>query len=229
MRVRANAINVSVDDAHSYTFEPSGRLHAAFMRGRHYRRALNHRILETWRVKPRGYDGLRQRWLGPDESMGMVANIHTQVATLTSSHAGNSDQVALERIANWSPQLYENDAREFDQVYRPISILPPDQYLSVVIQATEGCSWNKCSFCDFYSGQTFRIRPKDELRQHIADVRDFFGAGIGLRRSVFIGDGNALSAPWPAVLDMFEAVKAGFPKPTVGPSWQNTNAFIVTW
>lgn len=229
LRVRSNAINVSVDDAHVYTFEPSGRLHAAFIRGRHYRRALNHRILETWRMQPRGYGGLRERWLDCNETKKLVGQIHNDIAHSTFELTGREHQQALNCIGAWTPLAYEKDMRKFGDVYRPISILPPDQYLSVVVQATEGCSWNKCTFCDFYAGQTFRIRPKEELCEHIRGVREFFGDGIRLRRSVFLGDGNALSAPWPAVVDMFRAVQAGFPESEAGPSWQNTYAFVDTW
>ena len=47
---------------------------------------------------------------------------------------------------------------------RTIPILPPDQYLALVVQATEGCSWNKCTFCAFYKDRPFHIKHEAELR-----------------------------------------------------------------
>jgi len=229
VRVRPHVINVSFDTHHVYTFELSGRLHAAFIRGRRYRRALDNRILESWRVGSNGLGGLRQRWIGGDEAVNMVDRIHRQVADVQSDKLSDKQNLAVARIGHWTSDDYLKDVHSFQKVYRPISILPPDQYLSVVIQATEGCSWNRCSFCDFYQGQTFRIRPKDELHTHMEGVRQFWGQGIGLRRSIFLGDGNALSASWSAVLDMFQCVQAHFPEQGLGPSWRETYAFVDAW
>jgi radical SAM superfamily enzyme YgiQ (UPF0313 family) len=78
-----------------------------------------------------------------------------------------------------------------------VSILPPDQYLALVLQATEGCSYNRCTFCDFYRDRPFRVKGADELRVHIAAVRAFFGPAISLRKSLFLADANALVVPMP--------------------------------
>ncbi len=229
VRVRPHVINVSFGNDQVYTFEASGRLHSAFLRGRHYRRALDHRVLASWRVRPKGFGGMRERWMVGDEAMDMVDGIHREVAEVGIGMPRGAQSQAIDLIASWMPADYERDAGMFQKVYRPVSILPPDQYLSVMIQATEGCSWNWCTFCNFYQGQTFRIRPSAELNTHIQGVRDFFGEGIGLRKSVFLGDGNALAAPWPAVADMFKSVQVGFPEQGIGPSWRETYAFVDAW
>ncbi|MGA1198836.1 MAG: radical SAM protein, partial [Candidatus Latescibacterota bacterium] len=226
---RPHVINVSLDTSHVYTFEPSGRLHAAFMRGRHYRRALDNRILESWRVGFRGMGGLRQRWICGDEAVDMLDGIHRQVAMVASHHLSDKQHHAISRIGHWTSDVYLQDVVFFQQVYRPIGILPPDQYLSVVVQATEGCSWNRCRFCDFYQGKSFRIRSLDELDAHVKGVRQFWGDGIGLRRSIFLGDGNALSVSWSAILDMFRCLQSHFPEKGFGPSWRETYAFVDAW
>jgi len=38
---------------------------------------------------------------------------------------------------------------------KPVGILPPDQYMAVVLQAAEGCAFNTCTFCDFYRDRSF--------------------------------------------------------------------------
>ncbi len=105
--------------------------------------------------------------------------------------------LALAVLQGWDWAALQADAGRFAEVYRPVSILPPDQYLALVLQATEGCSYNRCTFCDFYRDRPFRVKSADELRTHIAAVRAFFGPALGLRKSLFLADANALVAPMP--------------------------------
>ena len=97
----------------------------------------------------------------------------------------------------WDWIALQADAGRFAEIYRPVSILPPDQYLALVVQATEGCSYNRCTFCDFYRDRPFRVKSADELRAHIAAVQAFFGPALGLRKSLFLADANALVVPMP--------------------------------
>ena len=53
---------------------------------------------------------------------------------------------------------YATDISRFHQIYKPISILPPDQYQALVLQATEGCSFNTCTFCALYRDRRFHIK-----------------------------------------------------------------------
>jgi radical SAM superfamily enzyme YgiQ (UPF0313 family) len=87
-----------------------------------------------------------------------------------------------------------------------VGILPPDQYMAVVLQATEGCSFNTCTFCNFYRDRPFRIKSPGEFRLHAEAVRDFLGLGLSLRRTIFLGDANALVTPMPRLLPLLEAV-----------------------
>ena len=222
--VRPHAVCVSVGQTEVYTFESSGRLHAAFDRGHHFRRGLDGRVLASWRVRQNGRDMPYQRRYEIPEGAEIVSRVHQRVGDVLRGHD------VAQRIAAWDQAAYETDAARYDAVYRPVSILPPDQYLSVVVQATEGCSWNRCTFCDFYRDRAFRIRPKEELDRHIADVRNFIGAGLAMRRSIFLGDAHALSVPYPALEEMFAAVRKGFPEGgRPGPSWRNVYAFVDAW
>jgi len=82
------------------------------------------------------------------------------------------------------------------QIYRP-----PSEAESYILQATIGCSWNKCVYCDMYREKQFRVR---ELAQTLEDLR---GAAQLTRRSidkVFVADGDALVLDmdhWRAILD----------------------------
>ncbi|MCS6940366.1 MAG: radical SAM protein, partial [Roseiflexus sp.] len=95
-------------------------------------------------------------------------------------------------------------------IYKPISILPPDQYLSLVLQAAEGCSWNRCTFCTLYRDRRFRIKSPAEFRRHVQQVKAFVGAGVSMRRSIFLGDANALIIPQPRLRELLAIVHDEF-------------------
>ncbi|MCP3995663.1 MAG: hypothetical protein GY722_11435 [bacterium] len=79
---------------------------------------------------------------------------------------------------------------------------PPSEARSYILQATVGCSWNHCTYCDMYRDKTFRVRDLDAT---LADVR---AAGRALGpdvRKVFVADGDAL------VMDLEHGWVAGSP------------------
>jgi radical SAM superfamily enzyme YgiQ (UPF0313 family) len=67
--------------------------------------------------------------------------------------------------------------------------------MALVLQLTEGCSFNTCTFCTFYRDRPFRIKSPDEFRAHIAAVCDYMRDSLALRRGVFLADANALVVP----------------------------------
>lgn len=92
----------------------------------------------------------------------------------------------------------------------------PDAYLSVVLQATTGCTWNRCAFCSFYQDRPFQKRTPEAFREHIQAVLALLGRGRLLRRGVFLADGNALALSEP-LLPLLELVRAHFPgEPVMG-------------
>jgi len=113
-------------------------------------------------------------------------------------------------MARWNVAAYAQNRRRFREVYKPVAILPPDHYLSVVLQATEGCHYNQCTFCDFYHDRPFRIKGEDEFSAHIDAVRNFLGDALRLRRRVFLADANALVVSQPRLVRFFEAINASF-------------------
>jgi radical SAM superfamily enzyme YgiQ (UPF0313 family) len=139
----------------------------------------------------------------------------------------------LATIASWDYPRLENERMRFHSVYKPVSILPPDQYLSVVLQATEGCHWNRCTFCDFYRHTSFHIKSPAEFVQHMEAVKNFFGDAIRLRPRVFLGDANALVIPQETLLSIFDQVNSQFPMqfssiacPSETPSFRGIYSFI---
>jgi radical SAM superfamily enzyme YgiQ (UPF0313 family) len=122
----------------------------------------------------------------------------------------------FERAIAFDAARSEADVETYYQVYQPVGILPPDQYMAVVLQGTEGCSFNTCTFCSFYKDRPFRIKKPDEFRVHAEAVRDFLGAGLSLRRTIFLGDANALVVPTPKLLPLLDEVHAVYDVAALG-------------
>jgi hypothetical protein len=213
VRVRPQVTNLLVgDEAPSYSFDLAGRLIGAFVDGKNYRRGLDNRVLQKWP----GPDGARQRrWLPPEEAQLFLESTYrlaAEAVEAVSCQPGARSFAQLAAIARWNGTGLAADAVRFAEVYRPVSILPPDQYLALVLQASEGCSYNRCTFCDFYRDRPFRIKSADELRAHIEAVRQFFGPAIVLRRSLFLADANALVAPMARLRAWFDVIENSFPR-----------------
>jgi len=93
---------------------------------------------------------------------------------------------------------YEGD------IYRP-----PSEANSYILQATIGCSWNHCTYCDMYREKRFRVRPLEETLEDVAEAGRRYGEEID---KVFVADGDALVLDlqtWTAIL---EALRTTFPR-----------------
>lgn len=70
---------------------------------------------------------------------------------------------------------------------------PPSEADAFILQATIGCSWNHCTYCDMYSDKTFRVREVSETLADLDEAGRRFGPRVD---KLFVADGDAL------VLDM---------------------------
>ncbi len=68
---------------------------------------------------------------------------------------------------------------------------PPSEWKSLILQVTNGCSWNRCTFCTMYTDPQKRFRPKpiEEIEQ---ELRGIVEAGMPVYR-VFLADGDAMT------------------------------------
>ena len=88
------------------------------------------------------------------------------------------------------------DMRYIEPVFRP-----PSEANSYILQATIGCSFNKCVYCSMYRSKEFRIRALDESLWDLSEAGRRGGHAID---KVFVGDGDALVLPmdhWHAILE----------------------------
>jgi len=85
---------------------------------------------------------------------------------------------------------------------------PPSEARSLILQATIGCSHNKCKFCGMYKMKDFRIRKFDDFRK---DVDTVAGEHPGIRR-VFLADGDALIIKTELMLKILSYLYQSFPR-----------------
>ena len=45
---------------------------------------------------------------------------------------------------------------------------PPFEAETFLLEVTEGCTWNKCTFCSMYKTQSFRVLPEEDIRAIMA-------------------------------------------------------------
>jgi radical SAM superfamily enzyme YgiQ (UPF0313 family) len=229
INTRSVSITVGLDEETLFTYDRRGRLIGAFAEGKNYRRGLDNRVLVKW---SEGSPPRRRRLeLAGEEKAAFLERVRAAAeeavaaarrgcARITMrepdgtgrelSALPEEDFEVLEKAAALGPQELEEDREAFYRVYRPVPILPPDKYLAVVLQATEGCSYNRCAFCTFYRGVPFRVKSEEEFREHVHRVKEFLGPALMLRRSIFLGDANALVAPHEHVVRLMHVVGEEF-------------------
>jgi len=114
---------------------------------------------------------------------------------------------------------------------------PPSEARSLLLRATRGCPWNRCTFCSMYKGSRFQFRPVADILQDIATLRQVAdaitgwaeGHGYAKRieevalangilwltdqgvRTAFIGDSNSLIMPVDDLARVIHALYEAFP------------------
>jgi radical SAM superfamily enzyme YgiQ (UPF0313 family) len=87
---------------------------------------------------------------------------------------------------------------------------PPSEAQSLILPVTDGCSWNKCSFCEMYTApqKAFRARDESEVLESIARAGAQWGGDV---RRVFLADGDALVLPTRRLLAILGAIREHLP------------------
>jgi radical SAM superfamily enzyme YgiQ (UPF0313 family) len=86
---------------------------------------------------------------------------------------------------------------------------PPSEAHSLILQVTNGCSWNECTFCDMYTAAQKKFRPKslDDIEQEIIHVAQ---SGYTYRR-IFLADGDAMSLSFRRLHGIMALIKQYLP------------------
>jgi radical SAM superfamily enzyme YgiQ (UPF0313 family) len=116
----------------------------------------------------------------------------------------------IKRMKKYNPNLEGEEYQIYNKIYSKVGILPPDRYGSLVLQATIGCVYNKCSFCDFYRDIKFHRKNPNEFKTHIREVKKFLNQSIGRFHSIFLGDANALFIQHEHLMEIFDIISREF-------------------
>jgi radical SAM superfamily enzyme YgiQ (UPF0313 family) len=87
---------------------------------------------------------------------------------------------------------------------------PPSEARSLILQVTNGCSWNRCTFCEMYTQpqKRFRLKPQDEIERELSAVA---AAGLAPRR-IFLADGDAMTLSHRRLRLILESIRRHLPR-----------------
>ncbi len=89
---------------------------------------------------------------------------------------------------------------------------PPSEADALILQATVGCSWNKCTYCDMYRDKpVFRLRPLEECLEDLRAAGAAFGGEV---EKLFVADGDALTMPMEHWSPILAEARRQFPRLT---------------
>lgn len=214
--IKESCLTLSLEGSNEpevFSFDHEGRLWTAMMDGVSYRCGLDGKIIARWSVGTENHDRL---WLVNDSADAIFDRARITSGELYTAIKNNEVDLysslppaamdALQIAAAFDAQKRQEDIDRYHHIYLPVGILPPDQYMAVVMQATEGCSFNTCTFCTFYKERPFHIKTTAEFLRHALEVKGFLGKGISARRTIFLGDANALVIPMQRLIPMIETI-----------------------
>jgi radical SAM superfamily enzyme YgiQ (UPF0313 family) len=86
---------------------------------------------------------------------------------------------------------------------------PPSEAHSLILQVTNGCSWNRCTFCEMYTlpQKKFAVKPIAEIEAILAAIA---AAGTPVRR-VFLADGDAMTLSFRRLEEIMQAIRRHLP------------------
>ena len=87
---------------------------------------------------------------------------------------------------------------------------PPSEANSLILPVTDGCSWNRCTFCEMYTApqKGFRARSEEEVMETIRRCGERLGKDV---RRVFLADGDATVLPTRRLLAILDAIRTQLP------------------
>jgi radical SAM superfamily enzyme YgiQ (UPF0313 family) len=89
---------------------------------------------------------------------------------------------------------------------------PPSEWKSLILQVTNGCSWNRCTFCEMYSDENKKFKPK-KIELIEKEIISIVQSGMPVGR-VFLADGDAMMLPFNRLKEILLLIKQHLPQVT---------------
>lgn len=86
---------------------------------------------------------------------------------------------------------------------------PPSEWRSLILQVSNGCSYNKCTFCDMYTQpqKKFRAKKIEDVESEILAV----AASGQVHQRVFLADGDAMTLPFKRLKEILLLIRKHLP------------------
>lgn len=86
---------------------------------------------------------------------------------------------------------------------------PPSEWQSLILQVTNGCSYNQCTFCDMYTApqKKFRAKKREDIAEELKAVA---ATGVSVQK-VFLADGDAMTLPTRRLVEICELIRQYLP------------------
>lgn len=104
----------------------------------------------------------------------------------------------------FSPFNIQPPVQHIQPVFRP-----PSEASSLIFQVTNGCSWNRCTYCEMYTDEKKKFRPRDEA-ELLDEIKCCGESGLQPRR-VFLADGDALVLSMRRLKTILKAIQTWLP------------------
>lgn len=214
---------------HVLHYDLEGRLTVISEPNSYRRRSLSHHVLSTRKLTQEEGGGIQRTAYPPEVADLMVSEAHAQEAAVHDQLQSGAAEIEftkpsaeqalakleplLKRAASFDAEAGRRDAELFRRIYGRVAVLPPDQYNALVLQATEGCAYSGCLFCELYGGVFFGRKKPAQFREHLRAAVAYHGEALRGRRSIFLGEANALTLPHSDLREVFGILHEYFELP----------------
>lgn len=114
---------------------------------------------------------------------------------------------------------YSNSLPEYTEpLYRP-----PSEASSLILQITEGCSHNKCTFCGMYITKKFKLKPVQDIKKEIDAISVDYASRV---KRIFLADGDAVVYPIDRLVEILDYINLKFPSLERISSYVGSQEFV---
>ncbi|MBZ4672194.1 MAG: hypothetical protein JG762_424 [Deferribacteraceae bacterium] len=85
---------------------------------------------------------------------------------------------------------------------------PPSEAYSLIFQITEGCSYNKCTFCGMYVDKHFSLKSFDKFKLEVDRMPINYRHAV---KRIFLADGDAVAYPTEGLIRILDYLNENFP------------------
>jgi hypothetical protein len=179
-------------DGNDWIYYSTGGYRGVFsVLGEYYRPCLPYPSNSIWE-----YDPFADPRIG--QALAALSELQKNLGALPNNRLPAKLKNLCELISgNNSKPLQSKSDKLHEIIGGGVSVLPPDtrhvDYDVIPVMIADGCLYH-CDFCRVKSGQGFRVRSREDIRQQIRQLQSLYGANLRNYNALFLGNHDALAA-----------------------------------